>query len=89
MATTKLYDLAVKTGEYQDSDGKTKGRYENIGAVMRNDNGQFLMLKRTFNPAGVEARGDSILVSMFEPKADRRGNSQPQTQGSMDDEIPF
>ena len=26
MATTKLYDLAVKTGEYQDRNGNTKGR---------------------------------------------------------------
>lgn len=93
MATTKLYDLAVKTGEYQDRNGNTKGRYENIGAVMRNDNGQFLMLKRTFNPAGVDAKGDSILVSMFEPKArDDNRQSAPQRQpgDDLDDsDIPF
>lgn len=94
MATTKLYDLAVKTGEYQDREGNTKGRYENIGAVMRNDNGQFMMLKRTFNPAGVDGKGDSILVSMFEPKArdDNRQSPRPSQGGGnhdLDDSIPF
>lgn len=49
MATTHVYDLAVKTGEYE-SNGQTKGRYENIGKVLRNDNGQFMLLKKTFNP---------------------------------------
>ena len=49
----KLYDLAVKTGEYTVQ-GQTKGRYENVGAVMQSDDGgKFIMLKRVFNPAGV------------------------------------
>jgi hypothetical protein len=74
MATTKLYDLAVKTGEYQ-SQGQTKGRYENIGAVMRGqDGGQFIMLKKTFNPAGVMGDRDTVLISCFEPRA-RDGNN--------------
>lgn len=101
MATTKLYDLAVKTGEYQDRQGNTKGRYENVGAVMRNDNGQFLMLKRTFNPAGVPGDRDTVLISMFEP-SQRKNNGnqrqdngygaggQPSNQGRYDgDSIPF
>lgn len=97
----KLYDLAVKTGEYVKN-GETKNRYENIGAVMQNDNGKFIMLKRTFNPAGVNSDRDNILVSMFEP---RQNNQQSQGQqdgyqspggygaggSAMDDsgEIPF
>ena len=101
MATTKLYDLVVKTGEYTDGQGNTKGRYENIGAVMRNENGQFAMLKKTFNPAGVPSDRDTIMVSMFEPKANRRqdngykGNDsgygaggQPSS-GTDFDSIPF
>lgn len=75
----KLYDLAVKTGEYVKN-GETKSRYENIGAVMQNDNGKFIMLKRTFNPAGVNSDRDNILVSMFEP----RQNNQQQSQGQQD-----
>jgi len=91
MAATILYDLAVKTGEYQDRDGNTKGRYENIGKVMRNDNGQFMLLKRTFNPAGVPSDGDMLMVSMFEPKGDNRQDTARQAPParSLDDEIPF
>jgi len=66
----KLYDLSVKTGSYTDKNGATKGRYENIGSVMQGDKGAFIMLKRTFNPAGVinPDDRDSIIVSMFAPK---------------------
>lgn len=63
----KLYDLAVKTGSYQ-SNGQTKNKYENIGSVMEGNNGQFIFLKKCFNPAGVESQGSDIIVSMFKPK---------------------
>lgn len=94
MTTTHLYDLAVKTGEYQNRDGQTKARYENIGKVLRNDNGQFMLLKRTFSPAGVPGDGDMVAVSMFEPRPRDGAPSERQEpqQGrgpAMDDEIPF
>ena len=92
----KMYDLAVKTGEYQ-KDGETKNRYQNIGSIMENDNGQFMILDRTFNPAGVPNPDNksSVLVSMF--KADRdSGNKKPTVNKSSapdnpfsDDDIPF
>ena len=44
----KLYDLAVKTGEYTNGQGETKARYANVGAIMANDDGgKFLMLKKS------------------------------------------
>lgn len=76
MATTKLYDLAVKVGEYQ-SGGQTKGRYQNVGAVMQTDDGgKFILLYRFFNPAGVPNPDNraNVALSMFEP----RDNSQQQ-----------
>lgn len=75
----KLYDLVVKTGEYV-SNGETKGRYENVGSMMQGDNGQFMILKRTFNPAGVAnpENKDSVIVSCFEPKDQ---NQQAPQQG--------
>lgn len=78
----KLYDLAVKTGEYTVQ-GQTKGRYENVGAVMQSDDGgKFIMLKRVFNPAGVPdlsgRNSDSILLSMFPPKDSDQAQGQPQ-----------
>lgn len=36
----KTHDLTVKTGEYTNAQGETKGRYENIGSLMQGDNGQ-------------------------------------------------
>lgn len=100
----KIYDLAVKTGTYQVN-GETKGRYENVGAVMQSDDGsQYMMLKRTFNPAGAPFKdgSDAILVSMFAPKEQSGAPQQRQrpaqqasghqgggTPQGPDDDIPF
>ena len=66
----KLYDLAVKTGSYINSQGEEKGKYLNIGSVMESDKGKFIFINRSFNPAGIPFKeGDeSIVVSMFTPK---------------------
>ena len=66
----KKYDLVVKVGEYTDGQGQTKGRFKNVGVMMEGDNGPYLLLDRTFNPAGVggnEGR-ESIIVPLYEPK---------------------
>ena len=73
----KLYDLAVKTGEYTNAQGETKGRWMNVGRVMQDDNGgKFILLNRAFNPAGVEVKPgrDSVVLSLFEPKDQNGGN---------------
>jgi len=101
----KKYDLVVKVGEYTDGQGQTKGRFKNIGVVMESDKGPYILLDRTFNPAGVggnEGR-ESIIVSMYEPR--QEGQQQPspaQVQHSqakanayqpqprdLNDEVPF
>ena len=85
MASKKLYDLAVKTGEYQDrATGQTKGRWQNVGAVMQSDDGsKFIMLAKWFSPAGVPdlsgKGGESILLSMFAPK-DQQGQAPAAAQ---------
>ena len=84
----KLYDIAVKTGTYTDSQGQQKGRWQNVGAMMQNDDGgQFIMLAKWFNPAGVpdlSGRGgasESVLLSMFDPKQnDGGGQARQQPQ---------
>ena len=73
----KIYDLAVKTGEYTNQYGETKGRWLNVGRVMQDDNGgKFILLNRTFNPAGLEVQPglDSVLLCMFAPKDQNGGN---------------
>lgn len=69
----KTHDLCVKTGTYEKN-GETKNQYLNVGAVMMDDSGdgikKFILLDRTFNPAGVsnpENRGN-LLISVFEAK---------------------
>lgn len=96
----KLYDVAVKTGTYI-KDGEEKGRYENVGSMWEGDNGNYLVLKRTFNPAGVPFKdnSDSIFLSLFEPRDDSQQKTQRQSNhsrqqqrsGDFDDEgdIPF
>ena len=100
----KIYDLAIKTGTYTNSSAETKGRWQNVGAVMQGDDGgKFVMLSKWFNPAGVpdlngrDATRESILLSMFEPKqqggqtehgAAKSNAYQPQP-AAADEDIPF
>lgn len=94
--TRKTHDLCVKTGSYE-SNGETKGRWMNVGALMEDNEGRpFLMLNACFNPAGIqrEEGRESILVSCFEPQQDggdrhnggttteeRQRQQQPRTHG--------
>jgi hypothetical protein len=99
---TKKYDAAVKTGSYTDAQGNQKGRYENIGTVMMGDDGPYLILKRTFNPAGVPnpENRDSIIVSFFTPQDKQQGGQAPaqapraqkpapKQEPEYEDSIPF
>ena len=93
MASKKIRDIVVKVGEYQDrNSGQTKGRFENVGALMESDNNgeisMFIMLKRTFNPAGVPGQDarESLLLSCYVPQDKRDGggerrDDQGQSQG--------
>lgn len=75
---TKVKDLAVITGSYT-KDGEQKNRYMNIGSMMKNDDGGFfLILDRTFNPAGLPnpENRSSCVVSVF----DLRQQQAPQQQ---------
>lgn len=82
--TRKTHDLCVKTGTYE-SNGETKGRWMNVGALMEDNEGRpFLMLNACFNPAGIqrEEGRESILISCFEPQQDgqQRGEPEPRQQ---------
>jgi hypothetical protein len=68
MSWQKSHDLAVKTGEYTGTDGKVKGRYENVGHILHDGDQRLICLKRTFNPAGApnpDGR-DTVVLAMFE-----------------------
>ena len=89
----KIYDLSVKVGSYTKH-GEKKNRWKTVGAVIKDDDGgMFMMLDRSFNPAGVPFKegSESILVSMFEPKdkdAEPVARAAEKTV-AQDDDIPF
>lgn len=107
MSAHKAYDLAVVTWSYTDRTGQQKHRYQNVGVVMeKDDGGKFILLERSFNPSGVPydaTKGNTILLSMFEPKQDGQSSmsgsqraeapaSKPAGAGKADDftdDIPF
>lgn len=68
----KIKDVAVKTSEYQDSQtGEVKARWLNVGAVMKDDKGDsYLVLDRTFNPAGVPnpENRSNVILGLFDVK---------------------
>lgn len=102
MATTKKYDIAVKTGSYQDrATGETKNRYQNIGAVMQGDNGPYILLDPLINLAAIprEAGKDRVICSLFEPRDNNQQAPAPRAAAPAprpapapapaDDDIPF
>lgn len=60
----KTHNLAVKVGEYQ-KDGQTKNRYQNVGVIIEGQHGPYILLEKTFNPAGIQDGKGSVLISMF------------------------
>ena len=97
-----LKEMAVVVATYEDRNtGQQKNRYRNIGVMMEAEKDgqrfQYLLLDKTFNPAGVLTKpgSDKVYVSLFEPR-DRTGSDQGQgeynrvTDGTVNnDEIPF
>jgi len=91
----KVYDIVATVGEYLDGQNQTKKKYLNVGAVLKGDNGSYILLNKTFNPAGLAEQGkDSIILSLFEPKprdqvqsAQQAAPSAPSSEFS--DAIPF
>ena len=61
----KLGDICIKNGTYE-KDGETKNRYVNVGAIMENDNGMYVLLDPTINLAAFERDGkSSVIASVF------------------------
>lgn len=93
-----IENVVVKTGEYTDRSGNTKGRYEKVGRVMLMDDGRkMVLLNRTFNPAGVPSDKDSIILNFFEVEekrdvpAEAKAGIQKLNQSAYGDSstIPF
>ena len=79
----KTHDIVVSVGKYTNKEGKEKNRYINVGSKMEGDKGSFMLLNRTFNPAGVPNpdNRDSIILSVFEVKEE--GTKQVENPNDM------
>lgn len=85
---SKVYDLKVAVGTYEKN-GETKKNYENVGVVMKSEKGMYILLNRTFNPAGVPGEGSKIIISMFEPREKEMSQDFSPMPPKFRDEIPF
>ena len=79
----RVKDLAVKTREYTDKEGKRKANWQKIGVVMQNDDGsEFIILDRWFNLSGIPdfktPNSTSVTVSVF--NINKQSNYQPPKQ---------
>lgn len=87
--TKRKYDIVVKAGE-----NNGKAIWKNVGVMMEGDRGPFLLIDRTFNPAGVPQKNSndsSVLCSLFEPKDAQVATKAPRkvTKTEFDDEVPY
>jgi hypothetical protein len=94
--TKKTHDLLVSVRKYADKEGNEKSEWLNVGSVMQSDKGgEFILLNRTFNPAGMPNPDNrpTVLISKFAVK-DKTGKAATDTAEAkptktLDDEIPF
>lgn len=86
----KKYDLSVVKRRYKDDQGNEKAEWLNVGALIEKDGKQFIIMDRTFNPAGVPHDGkDGVLISCFEPKISEAKKQVEDISQEPADEIPF
>lgn len=59
--------ICAKVETYQ-KDGQTKGKYVDIGVIMSNQNGDFILLDPTVNLAGVLAKQNVLALEENKPQ---------------------
>lgn len=81
---TKKYDIVAKVGTYMKN-GEEKNKYQNVGAVLEGQNGPFIVMNRTFNPAGVpcDPGKESVILSLFGQRLEGNGPSHNE------EDVPF
>ena len=77
--------LTAKVGEYQ-KDGQTKGRYVDVGALLSNQNGEYILLNPSVSLSGILAMQNAmsqqprtnVMISIFD--SDNQQQQAPQAQ---------
>ena len=85
--------LVAKVGTYQ-KDGETKNRYQDVGAIMSNSNGEYALLNPAVNLAGLLLQQNamsgenrtSVMISVFDN--DNRQQAQQQQAPAQNNSAP-
>ena len=70
-------DMCVRSGSYKDQNGNDKGRYEKVGTMFENEQGQISMLM-TMVPLCNFGKEGGVWLSFFPDKGKQQ--QQPQQQ---------
>lgn len=92
--------LVVKTGEYTNQQGETKGEYTRLGVMMDGQNGPYLLVDPSVSlagclqkqnmmnhKAGKEVR-NSIMVSIFDDDNQQQQNAPQRQQAPQQQQAP-
>ena len=84
----KKYDLCVRM-TYTDKNGYTKTSWENVGVMMENGNGPYLLIKPWVNFAGFprEEGRSHLIVSVFEHKENDQRNSRSNEKEDFSSDV--
>ena len=78
--------IVAKTGTYTNKDGEQKNRYQDVGVIMSNDNGEYILLNPGVNLAGLMIQQNAmdsevrtnVMCSIFEEQGQRQAAPQQQ-----------
>lgn len=91
--------ITAKVEEYQ-KDGETKGKYVEIGVILNNDNGDYILLDPSVSLSGILAKQNAlefskggqmrsnIMCSVFDNDNQQQAQQPQQQQGGFKQQAP-
>ena len=67
--------IMIKHGEFTNRDGEVKNKWVQVGTILENNNGEYVLLDPTINLAGFDRTDkngevqDNLIASIFEDTA--------------------
>ena len=92
--------ITAKIGEYQ-KDGGTKGKYVDIGVIMSNNNGEYVLLNPNVSLSGIlqqqnllaaskqQLSKGRVIASVFDSNRQQQATQFNEPPVDFDDDIPF
>ena len=91
--------ITAKIDEYQ-KDGETKGKYIDVGVILENQHGEYIILNPTVDLSGVlikqrllnpQKAGGGVMCNIFtdQPKQDSSNPPSQAASDNFDSDVPF